>query len=66
MSGPLRIILSTLFVLMAGCGGTDTGNPGTSSDRIESCASDSKVCSDNSVVTRDPSNNCEFRKCPNE
>jgi hypothetical protein len=30
------------------------------------CPEDAKVCSDGSVVTRNPNNNCEFNLCPDE
>jgi hypothetical protein len=35
-------------------------------DIIKSCSEDAKVCEDGTVLTRDPSNDCEFPECPEE
>lgn len=33
---------------------------------VKFCTMDVKECSDGSFVSRDPENNCEFKKCPGE
>lgn len=37
-----------------------------SEDEIKFCTMDVKQCADGSFVSRDPENNCEFKKCPGE
>jgi hypothetical protein len=46
--------------------GGDSGHNNTDNSNMIACTQDAKICPDGTGVGRDPTNNCEFKPCPNE